>query len=88
MSEENKENGFNRMSKTFHQKLYLIFSVLVFNDNESKNYRCRRQFIYPDLMRNLLMRSLHTNVHFRVFLCCSPTNYCPTITATSYGSYE
>lgn len=23
-----------------------------------------------------------------MFLCCSPTNYCPTITATSYGSYS
>ncbi|EQB9647392.1 hypothetical protein ACYZCP_002560 [Escherichia coli] len=34
MSEENKENGFNHV-KTF-TKLYLFFSVLVFNDNESK----------------------------------------------------
>ncbi|WP_134742814.1 cell envelope stress response protein YqcG [Escherichia coli] len=34
MSEENKENGFNRV-KTF-TKIIFIFSVLVFNDNESK----------------------------------------------------
>ena len=33
MSEENKENGFNHV-KTF--KIIFIFSVLVFNDNESK----------------------------------------------------
>ncbi|EHP5065091.1 hypothetical protein KPM97_002052 [Escherichia coli] len=34
MSEENKENGFNQV-KTF-TKIIFIFSVLVFNDNESK----------------------------------------------------
>ncbi|EOW03534.1 hypothetical protein A1WO_04326, partial [Escherichia coli KTE102] len=34
MSEENKENGFNHV-KTF-TKIIFIFSVLVFNDNESK----------------------------------------------------
>nr|WP_250668023.1 hypothetical protein [Escherichia coli] len=33
MSEENKENGFNHV-KTF-TKIIFIFSVLVFNDNES-----------------------------------------------------
>ena len=34
MSEENKENRFNHV-KTF-TKIIFIFSVLVFNDNESK----------------------------------------------------
>ncbi|EKB6441685.1 hypothetical protein OWB35_001469 [Escherichia coli] len=34
MSEENKENGFNYV-KTF-TKIIFIFSVLVFNDDESK----------------------------------------------------
>ena len=34
MSEENKENGFNHV-KTF-TKIIFIFSVLVFNDKESK----------------------------------------------------
>ncbi|EFE1377912.1 hypothetical protein CKC22_000126 [Escherichia coli] len=34
MSEENKENGFNHV-KIFIRIIF-IFSVLVFNDNESK----------------------------------------------------
>ncbi|EKP6515996.1 hypothetical protein PX976_000475 [Escherichia coli] len=34
MSEENKENGFNHVKK--FTKIIFIFSVLVFNDNESK----------------------------------------------------
>ncbi|MBS4237809.1 hypothetical protein GNP09_10695 [Escherichia coli] len=34
MSEENKENGFNHVKHS--PKLYLFFSVLVFNDNEYK----------------------------------------------------
>ncbi|EFK1121918.1 hypothetical protein LPD56_003241 [Escherichia coli] len=34
MSEENKENGFNHVKAS--TKIIFIFSVLVFNDNESK----------------------------------------------------
>ncbi|HCS5036185.1 TPA: hypothetical protein ORQ79_003539 [Escherichia coli] len=34
MSEENKENGFNHVK--ILTRIIFIFSVLVFNDNESK----------------------------------------------------
>ena len=74
------------MSKTF-TKIILIFSVFVFNYNESQITDAAVN-LFIQLYWDIYNALFHTNIHIRVFLCCSPTNYRPIITATSYGSYE